>query len=104
MYGLMVLLAPIHDGLLVNLIVLAMKTVENFILMDFGMIYLVHESYRVTCVVLQVRFIYILFGAIEYSILFTIDKRDNMICIRMETKFVRGIATKDTTSNIIYPF
>ena len=55
-YGLMVLKSPTQDGIVVNPIMLAMKTVQIFLLRTLGMIYLVLMNYRVTSVALLVRF------------------------------------------------
>ena len=73
MYGMMVLLAPIHDGSLVHPIMteLILKTVENFNPLAFGMMQFVLMALSVTSVVLQVIFHVCIriFVAIEVHIL-----------------------------------
>ena len=78
LYGLMVLKAPIHDGILVNPIMLGVKTVQNYTPVAIGMIDHVQIHYRVTSVALLVRFY---FYFIRYNFRYPTDHHNSYFCL-----------------------
>ena len=76
-HGLMVLKSLTQDGIVVNPIMLAMKTVHTSITMGIGMIDLVHIYCRATSVALQVRFYHYYYNSI-YVCLFVC-----LVCIKV---------------------